>query len=167
MLFEILHQKKKKKKFEISKFYNNSRGCVRGQTTISYNRVLETRFLKSSLRDSIFNLWSTSCHMVRVATEHFSLYNVGLGSLRFFPPKNLVVLSSSLSLSLSLFHSHTKLTLHIFTSSCEVRFLTLSSCQLHIYVLLGFFMGMYIMTSFFFFGLVWFDIVLYIFYSMI
>ena len=51
ILFKLLciRKKKKKIKFEISKFYNNSRGCVRGHTATSYKQKTNLLLLFSFL----------------------------------------------------------------------------------------------------------------------
>ena len=50
ILFKLLCIRKKKKiKFEILKFYNNSRGCVRGHTATSYKQKANLLLLFSFL----------------------------------------------------------------------------------------------------------------------
>ena len=44
-----IRKKKKKKKIEFSKFYNNSRGCVRGHTATSYKQKANLLLLFSFL----------------------------------------------------------------------------------------------------------------------
>ena len=49
ILFKLLCIREKKIKFEISKFYNNSRGCVRGHTATSYKQKANLLLLFSFL----------------------------------------------------------------------------------------------------------------------